>query len=224
MGADTPTIELRPATAADAALLYEVYASTRYDVHRMDWPLEQRDVFLRQQFDLQRRAYADAFPDGNFSVIVVDGVPVGRLYLHETPTETRIIDIALLPTQRRRGVGTRLLHEIMAGATGRGASVTLHVVRDNDGAREFYDRLGFIEAGPPVGAHHQLRWESPIEATRRLVIENAAARDALLGIRDVVAFAARTADVAAAHGVTISPAEVTRSLDHERQRIRQRWV
>jgi ribosomal protein S18 acetylase RimI-like enzyme len=226
MTAEPPTVELRPVTAADTELLYEVYASTRYDVGRLDWSDEAMEAFLRQQFDAQRQAYAQMFPNGRFEVIVVDGVSAGRLYLDEMPSETRLIDIALLPDRRRRGIGTGLLTDLLRSARERGACVTLHVEHDNVGAQALYDRLGFVSVPGETGdgVYDLLRWEPPIEAVRRVVVDDPAARAALLAISDHDAFTRRAAEIAADHGIAISAAEVGAALRDERTRIRQRWV
>jgi ribosomal protein S18 acetylase RimI-like enzyme len=75
-------------------------------------------------------------------VILVDGKPAGRLYVHRRPSEIRIVDIALLPKHRGNGVGTRLLEDLLAEGDGAGKSVTIHVERMNPALR-LYERLGF---------------------------------------------------------------------------------
>jgi ribosomal protein S18 acetylase RimI-like enzyme len=52
------------------------------------------------------------------------------------------MDIALIPDWRNRGVGTRLLNEILDEAQTTGSRVTLHVEPDNP-AQRLYRRLGF---------------------------------------------------------------------------------
>ncbi|HTD51708.1 MAG TPA: GNAT family N-acetyltransferase, partial [Thermoanaerobaculia bacterium] len=68
--------------------------------------------------------------------------------LHRKPKEIRLVDIALLPAFRGKGVGTRLLAELIAEAKGRGVPLTIHVELFNP-ARRLYDRLGFT----PVEEH-----------------------------------------------------------------------
>ena len=78
-------------------------------------------------------------------MILVDGEPAGRLYLHRGPSEIRIVDIALVPEHRGGGVGTRLLEDLFAEADEGGKSVTIHVERMNP-ALSLYERLGFTVA------------------------------------------------------------------------------
>jgi ribosomal protein S18 acetylase RimI-like enzyme len=75
--------------------------------------------------------------------VVCDGVSVGRLYVDRSADDIRIVDIALLPEHRQRGIGTRLLQPILAEARQVGVSVSLHVDKQNS-ARQWYRRLGFV--------------------------------------------------------------------------------
>lgn len=143
---DGPNLELRPAAEDDRELLFRVYASTRAEeLSVTGWPDATIEGFLRQQFATQDHYYRANFPDATFEVIVVDGEPAGRLYLHDVADETRIIDIAVLPRFQGRGVGTRLVREVLAAAGARGACVTIHVERNNP-ALAWYRRLGFVLA------------------------------------------------------------------------------
>ena len=53
-----------------------------------------------------------------------------------------MIDIALLPDHRGRGIGARLLRDVLHEATAAGLPVRLSVERSNP-ARSLYERLGF---------------------------------------------------------------------------------
>ena len=108
----------------------------------MPWAEGGFDAFIRMQFEAQDSAWREARPAMAMSVIEVDGQPAGRLYVDPEPDETRIVDIALLPEFRGRGVGGELVREVIAAAEERGASVTIHVERANR-ARTLYERLGF---------------------------------------------------------------------------------
>lgn len=62
--------------------------------------------------------------------------------------EIHINNLAMRPTFRGRGIGTALLHHVLAEARSLGARrATLEVRASNDGARRLYDRLGFYVAG-----------------------------------------------------------------------------
>ena len=108
----------------------------------MPWDDAQKEAFLRSQFEAQDAWWREHYADASFDVVLVDGEPAGRLYVHRGETEIRIVDIALLPEYRGGGIGTRLLDELLAEADSAGKSVTIHVERMNPALR-LYERLGF---------------------------------------------------------------------------------
>jgi ribosomal protein S18 acetylase RimI-like enzyme len=109
------------------------------------WDDTQKAVFLRQQFDAQDAWWQENYAAASFDVIVVDGEPAGRLYVHRGRSEIRIVDIALLPEHRGNGIGTRLVEDLLAEGDVEAKSVTIHVERMNPALR-LYERLGFTLA------------------------------------------------------------------------------
>jgi ribosomal protein S18 acetylase RimI-like enzyme len=106
------------------------------------WPPEQVEAFLRSQFELQHREYRRNYADASFEVLVVDGADAGRLYVRRTDDEVHLIDIALLPEFRGRGIGTALLRELMDEAAAAGKVINIYVEQENP-AQSLYRRLGF---------------------------------------------------------------------------------
>jgi ribosomal protein S18 acetylase RimI-like enzyme len=161
-------VELRPATVEDRDLLERVYASTRArELALVPWSDEQKRAFVRFQFEAQSTDYASNYPDASFDVVLVDGAPAGRLYVERRPRENRIIDIALLPEFRGRGVGTRLLQAVLDESAAAGSAVTIHVERDNP-AQTLYGRLGFQVAADDGGVYMLMEWRqhtgAPVQA------------------------------------------------------------
>jgi len=144
-GVKAPSITLRPVREEDRELLYQVYRSTRLEELAMvaDWSEEQKESFVRQQFDAQDAWYREHYIGASFDVILIDGVPGGRLYLHDRPDEIRLVDITLLPEFRGGGTGTSLLRDILARADAAGKAVRIHVEKYNPALR-LYERLGFV--------------------------------------------------------------------------------
>ena len=133
-------VALRPATADDTPFFARVYASTREDeLAHVPFSAEQKSAFLAQQFAAQSAHYARHYGDASFDVVVVDGEPAGRLIVHRGGRTIVIVDIALLPEYRRRGIGGRLVADVLA----EGRTVTIHVERTNRALR-LYERLGFV--------------------------------------------------------------------------------
>jgi ribosomal protein S18 acetylase RimI-like enzyme len=140
---------LRPARPEDREHLLAVYASTRAEeLAPVPWTEEQKAAFLAMQFGAQDADYKRNYAGADFSVIEVDGQPAGRLYVERRPEEIRLIDIALLPSFRRSGIGTRLLRQLITEARERRIPLTIHVEMFNP-ARRLYERLGFA----PVAEH-----------------------------------------------------------------------
>jgi ribosomal protein S18 acetylase RimI-like enzyme len=160
-----PAISLRPVTAGDAAHLFAVYASTRVEeLAQVDWTTAQKEAFLRMQFDAQRIHYEGNYPGAVFQVIVADARPAGRLYVHRRERELRIMDIALLPEFRGRGIGRRLVQEILDEGRRTERRVSIHVESFNP-AQRLYARLGFRPVARD-GVYQLMEWQ-PVGADTR---------------------------------------------------------
>jgi len=137
------SISLRPITLDDEGFLYSVYSSTREDeLAQVDWDDAQKEAFLKMQFHAQHTYYMEQYKHASFDVILLDDVPVGRLYLDRRKSEIRIVDIALLTAYRNRGIGSLLLKDILAEGERAGLPVRIHVEHFNP-ALHLYTRLGF---------------------------------------------------------------------------------
>ena len=140
-------VTLQPAVPSDDDLLYAVFASTReLEMQLLAWPRERRDALLRMQFEAQERQIGGGHASVERSIVLVDGRPVGRLYVSRDEACVHLLDIALLPEHRRRGIGTALITWLQAEAAAGGVPLRLHVARTNPAAR-LYQRLGFRPAG-----------------------------------------------------------------------------
>jgi ribosomal protein S18 acetylase RimI-like enzyme len=99
------TITLDPVCPSDEALLYQTFASTRTDEMALTgWNEEQKEEFLRMQFEAQRRSYLMHVPDAEYLVVRCGELAAGRLIVERTVTEVHIVDVALLPQFRKRGI------------------------------------------------------------------------------------------------------------------------
>ena len=137
------SISLRTIVPGDQEFLFTVYSSTREEeLARVDWNAAQKESFLRMQFEAQSKSYAENYPGAEFQMILLDGEPVGRLYVDRRADEIRIVDIALLPEARGRGIGSALLNQILDQARAAGLPISIHVERMNP-ALHLYQRLGF---------------------------------------------------------------------------------
>jgi ribosomal protein S18 acetylase RimI-like enzyme len=152
---------LRPAGPGDAELLYRIYASTREEeLAVVPWDAAQKEAFLRMQFAAQDRYYHANFPDASYDLIVGGDEVLGRLYLDRGETAWNVIDLALLPEHRGKGIGTELLTQVLAAAGVAAKPVQMHVERSNP-AQRLYDRLGFRQIADK-GVYLLLEWTPPL--------------------------------------------------------------
>jgi GNAT superfamily N-acetyltransferase len=136
---------LRPASEHDAELLFRIYASTREEeLAPVPWDEPTKEAFLRMQFAAQDRHYREVFPDARYDLIVHGEEAIGRLYVDDGAEAILIVDLALLPEHRGRGIGTALLEQVIGEADAAGKPVRIHVERFNP-AQRLYARLGFRE-------------------------------------------------------------------------------
>jgi ribosomal protein S18 acetylase RimI-like enzyme len=139
-------ITLRPVTEADLNFLFSVYASTReQEMALVPWTPEQKEAFVRMQFEAQRRHYAAEHPQAQHAVICLDQSPVGRIYFDPTTETFHILDVTVLPEYRNRGIGSTLLSRTLEQARAVGKPVTIYVETYNPSLRLF-ERLGFARA------------------------------------------------------------------------------
>jgi ribosomal protein S18 acetylase RimI-like enzyme len=151
------TITFRPETDEDLEFLCRLYISTREDEMKMvDWPDEQKLAFLVQQFQAQRSHYRANYDQAEYLVILENGVAIGRLYLHRRPDDLRVMDIALMPEHRKRGIGGMLMQELIDQAREKGVGVSIHVEFNNP-AMHLYERLGF-QTKDTSGVYHLMEW------------------------------------------------------------------
>lgn len=155
---DGGTVELRPVSESDNEFLLAVYASTRADeLAQAEWAEGQQEMFLRWQFDLQRREYDTRFPEADYRVILIDQQPAGRIWIGTDNEQIRLLDIALLPEFQSRGVGTALLEGLKSEAQNAGKALRHMVFVLNNNADRFYERLGFKKI-EDFGAYKHMEW------------------------------------------------------------------
>lgn len=138
------SVSLRPVSEADEDFLFEVYASTRADeMALVDWNEQQKKAFLQMQSDAQRRSYEEEFSGAEYDIILLGERPVGRFWVHRTPDEIHLLDIALLPEYQNRGIGSVLLGRLIDESEETGKVLRHTVFKLNTEAFRFYERLGF---------------------------------------------------------------------------------
>ncbi len=140
-------ISLRPSLVTDQADLFAIFSSTRAEEFAcLYWQQDRIVDLLSDQFRLQDIYYRRHYPNAQFDVVLCGEKVIGRLYHNWAEEELRIIDIALLPNWRGKGIGTRLMHGLVSIASQRDMAVSLYVELDNP-VIVLYARLGFRVVG-----------------------------------------------------------------------------
>jgi ribosomal protein S18 acetylase RimI-like enzyme len=157
--ADDPLerITLRPQGDGDTGFLRRLYAGTRADeLSRLPWTEEEKQSFLTMQFEAQTRHYSSYYADAELLVIEDAAGPIGRLYLQRRDDEIRVVDIALLPEHRGRGIGSALMQRVLEEARRTGIACRIHVEAANP-ALHLYRRLGFRQVDES-GVYLLMEW------------------------------------------------------------------
>jgi GNAT superfamily N-acetyltransferase len=154
------TLTLRPATKDDEAFLLSVYGSTRdRELSQVEWQEGQRDLFLKWQFEMQRREYDARFPAAEYNVVLIDDQRAGRIWIGRDENEIRLLDIALLPEFQTRGAGMVLLKRLIDEAAIAHKPLRHMVFVLNDNAHRFYERLGFVVI-EDLGAYKHMEYRT----------------------------------------------------------------
>jgi len=152
-------IGLRAASSDDAHFLHALFCALKYEeLGLAHWPESLRQPFLDQQFALQHTQYVNAYPRADFLIVEHRNQPIGRYYLLRERPCYHIVDIALDPAWRGRGIGTLLLDWTQSQARRQSAGgISLQVDERNAGALHLYARLGFTETARET-PYVSMRW------------------------------------------------------------------
>jgi ribosomal-protein-alanine N-acetyltransferase len=113
-------VEIRPAMAADVAAIAELQASAP---EAAQWR-------------------ASDYLDHDCRLAVADGRVIGFFVWRAMADEREILNLAVHPDYRRRGIAATLLRTVLAE---RSANWFLEVRESNAAARQLYRKLGFTE-------------------------------------------------------------------------------
>jgi ribosomal protein S18 acetylase RimI-like enzyme len=171
MPASFKTIAVRAEQPQDEAFLFELYASTRQEeLDAWGWPTETRKAFLAMQFKASQN-YRISFPDAEFQIVLLDQINAGRLIIHRSHEELRVVDIALLPEYRNAGAGSALLQRIFGEAAACKKPLRLSVVKGNRVER-LYRRLGFEKIGENE-LRLEMEWRAPVPVPPKKQVSDA---------------------------------------------------
>lgn len=144
------TISLRAATDDDSRFFYETKRAALGDYVSRTWGWEEefQRAYHRKHYDPQAAA-----------IIVSDHQNVGCLVVRDEPNYILLESVYLLPEYQNRGIGGRIVADILRYATAESRPVRLHVLKINPAIR-LYKRLDFRIIGE-TGHHYVMEWSNP---------------------------------------------------------------
>lgn len=152
---ESTDISFRPVQPSDADFLYEMFVASR-ERELAPLPSPMRDVLARQQYDVYRRGMGADYPDAHQLIVCAGANRAGMLFLAERPGVLWVIDLALHPERRNRGLGSAVLGRLMDTCRKSGRVLRGSVAPHNP-ARRLYARLGIRECDASQG-YIQLEW------------------------------------------------------------------
>ena len=155
-------LRLRPESDDDAAFRFALFCQSRPDWALLPLCGEALAILLQQQFRAQTAGYRAEWPGASCDIIELDGEPIGRLVVDRPGDALHLIDIALLPACRNRGIGSAILGRLSAEARAARLPLRLEVATSNVAALRLYRRLGFV-ARASTELQIQLEWRGETE-------------------------------------------------------------
>lgn len=158
---DMGDLSLRKVDSRDAYFQQQLFRSCRPHLAQIPMPVEFVDALVQQQYNLQRNAYGQHFPEYLYFLILLHQEPIGSLKLHEDNHAARLhlLDIGFLPEHRSRGHGSALLRAMQTVVAKQGWALCLSVDRQNWRARKLYSALGF-QVVEHTGTHDSMIWKA----------------------------------------------------------------
>lgn len=173
-------ISLRPATAADEQFLKGVHHAARrweFAFLLQSGEAELYHKVMEQQYASQHQFYFAAFDQAHYGIIQWTDRPIGRLYVDYRDDEVRVLDIAILPEYRDRGIGRIVMTGVCLEAAMRRKPVRLHVHYLSRALR-FYQRLGFRRIGAD-GPSYVMEWQhADAQPSRQAPLRSSVASEA----------------------------------------------
>ena len=133
-------ITTRQVEDADQPFLLDLFADTANE------GLQLPRALIEMQFRAKEMAYRQ-FEESEDRVILRDGERVGRIIVHESADELRLVDIAVRPNEQGQGVGSHLFVQLRQRSNATGKPLRLHVSTRNSAAERFYKRHGCSAVG-----------------------------------------------------------------------------
>ncbi len=142
-------INIRTATASDAALIADLSRETFYDAFIADNKKEDMDKFMNEQFTKESLMKEVGAPGNIFLLAYIDDEVAGYARLRENDTEKDKMEIARIYNKTSaigKGIGKSLMLACIETATQLNKkTIWLGVWEKNQRAIDFYTKFGFVK-------------------------------------------------------------------------------
>lgn len=89
------------------------------------------------------RKHVATYTPATHKILLIDDAVAGVMAVEEFPTYLWLVKFYLKVECRGRGIGSKLLADLLANASAQGKTVTLQVLKVNNRAQALYARHGF---------------------------------------------------------------------------------
>jgi ribosomal protein S18 acetylase RimI-like enzyme len=146
---ELPAFTLRAGRRDDFAFAAEIYIDSMRPlmISLGAWNEDERRAALRRSYKTDE-----------INIIALNGADIGWMQISERDTDYNIAQIQLLDDHCGRGIGTRLIRDLLARAERDGKTVSLSAIRTNR-AIKLYERLGFRVIDPDATPIIDMVWE-----------------------------------------------------------------
>ena len=142
-------VSLRQAASADDEFAYQVKkeALGPYVTQVWGWDENVQRDFHRKEFD-----------PSHLQIVTLGGRDIGTIEVVSKDKRILINKLYLLPKYHNRGIGSKLIRDVLDQARTQGLPVRLSVLKVNP-ARRLYERLGF-HVVEETDTHWKMEWPS----------------------------------------------------------------
>ena len=153
-------VRVRPARPSDQPRLVEIAAHSATAAQWNQAEYLKLCAINESEAQLQANAETRTQPGSRTALVVEqDGNVVGFIVGRQVEYEWEIENIAVTGVARRRGLGSRLVGELLELVRSRGGkSVFLEVRESNRAARSLYEKWAFLEVG-----RRKMYYQNPAE-------------------------------------------------------------
>ena len=142
-------VSLREAIDADREFAFQVLKAAfgKYVEEVYGWDEE-----------LQRQIHQQRFRPSSTWIIKYNDKEIGLLAFDREPDYIRVRQLFLLPEYQGWGIGVYLMKDILTESKQKGIPVRLQVLKVNNRAKVFYERIGFSVTGE-TETHHKMEYK-----------------------------------------------------------------